>query len=182
MPETLFDNAASAGIDSTAPLPHVDIFSDGSSRGNPGPGGYGSILRFVDAKGETHERELSAGYIETTNNRMELMGVIVALETLKTPCEVLVTTDSQYVVKAFTEKWLEGWASRGWKTSSRKPVKNTDLWKRLLAAMEPHRVSWTWVEGHAGHLENERCDALATSAADADCKLVDTGFEGAQQA
>nr|WP_297707809.1 ribonuclease HI [uncultured Butyrivibrio sp.] len=145
----------------------VEIYSDGSARGNPdGPGGYGTILRYVDAKGEVHEKELSAGYDKTTNNRMELMGAIVGLEALNRPCDVEMFTDSQYVVKAFNEKWLDSWIRNGWKTSGKKPVKNVELWKRLLEATKPHGVRWNWVKGHAGHSENERCDQLATTAAD----------------
>lgn len=155
---------------------HIEAFSDGSSRGNPGPGGYGSILRFVDSKGVVHEREFSCGYKRTTNNRMELMGVIVALEALKRPCDITFYTDSQYVVKAFNENWIAGWLKRGWVNSQKKPVKNVDLWKRLLAAKEPHRVTFEWVRGHNGHPENERCDALATAAADSGRLVEDKGF------
>ena len=144
----------------------VTLYSDGSSRGNPGPGGYGTILRYVDPKGNVHEREFSGGEKETTNNRMELMGVIVGLEALLKPCEVNVVTDSQYVAKAFTDHWIDGWIKRGWKTASKEPVKNRELWERLLKASQIHKVSYTWVKGHAGHPENERCDALATAAAD----------------
>ena len=156
----------------------VELYSDGSSRGNPGPGGYGTILRAVDAAGKVHERELSAGYRLTTNNRMELMGVIAGLEALKRPCTVQVITDSQYVAKAFTENWLKGWIARGWQTAAKKPVKNVDLWQRLLNAMRPHQVTFTWVKGHHGHAENERCDGLATAAADGSELLEDAGFPG----
>ena len=158
---------------------HVDIFTDGSSRGNPGPGGYGSILRFVDRNGCVHEKELSQGFRLTTNNRMELLGVIVALEALKSPCEVTLYSDSQYVVNAFNQHWVDGWLKRGWKNAKKEPVKNPDLWKRLLAAKEPHRMEFVWVKGHAGHPENERCDALATAAADGDDLAEDEGFAGA---
>ena len=154
----------------------VQLYSDGSSRGNPGPGGYGCILRAVDARGSVHEKELSQGYLLTTNNRMELMGVIAGLEALKFPCVVEVITDSQYVAKAFTEHWLENWVRRGWQTAAKKPVKNDDLWKRLYALTQRHDVSFTWVRGHAGHPENERCDELATAAADGLELLEDTGF------
>lgn len=155
---------------------HVDIFTDGSSRGNPGPGGYGAVLQFRDAAGTLHERELSGGFECTTNNRMELLGVIVALEALKRPCEVTLTTDSQYVVNAFNKHWVEGWLKRGWKNASKQPVKNVDLWKRLLEAMKPHKVEFAWVRGHAGHPQNERCDELATAAADSPNRSVDEGF------
>lgn len=159
-------------------MQHVEIYSDGSSRGNPGPGGYGTVLRFTDPKGGVHERELSQGYRETTNNRMELMGAIVGFEALKRPCSVEFYSDSQYVIKAFTDNWIAGWVRRGWKNSQKQPVKNVDLWKRLIAAVEPHEVSFNWVKGHAGHDENERCDALATAAADGDALVEDTGFAG----
>lgn len=145
----------------------VTIYTDGSARGNPdGPGGYGTILVYVDSKSVTHERELSAGYKKTTNNRMELMAAIAGLETLTKPCEVLIYSDSQYLVKAFNEHWLEGWMKKGWKRGQNEPVKNVDLWKRLLKAMEPHKVKYEWVRGHNGHPMNERCDVLATTAAD----------------
>lgn len=157
-------------------MPHVYLYSDGSARGNPGPGGYGTLLRYADAAGVVHERELSCGYAHTTNNRMELMGVIAGLETLKCPCEVRVVSDSQYVVRAFNDKWVDGWRARGWKNAQKKPVKNVDLWQRLLAAMEPHEVSFQWVHGHAGHPENERCDELATAAADSSDLCCDEGM------
>ena len=144
----------------------VTIYTDGSSRGNPGPGGYGAVLQFVDSTGKLHERELSQGYATTTNNRMELLGVIVALEALKRPCTVEVHSDSQYVVNAFNQHWVDGWLKRGWKNAKKEPVKNSDLWRRLLEAKKPHEVTFVWVKGHAGHPENERCDALATAAAD----------------
>lgn len=157
----------------------VDIFTDGSARGNPGPGGYGAVMRFVDGAGKVHEKELSQGYEHTTNNRMELMAVIAGLEALKRPCDVTLYSDSQYVVNAFNQHWVDGWLKRGWKNSQKQPVKNVDLWKRLLAAKEPHTVKFVWVKGHAGHAENERCDELATTAADNPaCHQQDTGFRG----
>ena len=135
------------------------------------------MLRYVDPAGGVHEREFSHGYRRTTNNRMELMGAIVGLEALRRPCTVAMVTDSQYVVNAFRQHWIAGWIKRGWKTASKQPVKNVDLWKRLLAAVEPHDVSWQWVKGHAGHPENERCDSLATAAADdREGRTEDTGF------
>lgn len=151
----------------------VELYSDGSSRGNPGPGGYGTVLRYTRPSGEVIEREYSQGYRRTTNNRMELMGVIVGLEALNRPCSVDVFTDSQYVVKAFNDHWIDGWLRRGWKNASKQPVKNVDLWKRLLAAAAPHDIAYHWVRGHAGHAENERCDALATAAADGDDLMED---------
>lgn len=146
----------------------VVIYTDGAARGNPdGPGGYGAILQYTDPQGVLHEKELSKGYKKTTNNRMELMGVIAALEALNRPCDVEVHSDSQYVVKAFNDHWIDGWVKRGWKKADKSPVLNVDLWQRLLKAMEPHHVTYIWVKGHAGHEENERCDHLATAAADA---------------
>lgn len=155
----------------------VMLYSDGSSRGNPGPGGYGAVLQYRNAEGKLFARELSQGYANTTNNRMELMGVIAGLEALNRPCEVEVHSDSQYVVNAFNQHWVEGWLKRGWKNAKKEPVKNKDLWLRLLKAKEPHAVTFHWVRGHAGHPENERCDELATAAADAPGKIEDAGFE-----
>ncbi len=152
----------------------VTIYTDGAARGNPhGPGGYGAVLEFVDGKGQLHTREYSAGYKKTTNNRMELMGVIVALEALNRPCMVDLYSDSKYVTDAFNQRWIEGWQKRGWKKADKQPVKNVDLWKRLLAAKEPHSVTFHWVKGHDGHPQNERCDELATSAADGDRLMED---------
>jgi ribonuclease HI len=139
-------------------MDHVEIFTDGACSGNPGPGGWGAILR---AKGK--EKELSGSEKQTTNNRMELMAVIGALEALKRPCRVTITTDSQYVMKGMTE-WLPGWKAKGWKTAAKKPVKNAELWQRLEQAISPHQVDWQWVRGHDGHEENERADRLAVAA------------------
>ncbi len=159
----------------------VTICTDGSSRSNPGPGGYGALLTYVDPTGKKHALELSGGYRRTTNNRMELLGVIMALEALNRPCEVDLYSDSQYVVHAFQQHWIGGWLKRGWKTSQEEPVKNVDLWKRLLAAAEPHTITWHWVKGHAGHPGNVRCDQLATEAADNKAAhLVDTVFEASE--
>ncbi len=139
-------------------MKHVEIFTDGACSGNPGPGGWGAILRYRGV-----EKELSGAEPETTNNRMELMAAIAALEALKEPVEVDLYTDSEYLKKGITE-WLPQWKARGWKTAAKKPVKNADLWQRLEAAMAPHKVRWHWVKGHAGHAENERADALAREA------------------
>ncbi|HJB91244.1 MAG TPA: ribonuclease HI [Candidatus Eisenbergiella merdigallinarum] len=160
-------------------MQEVTLYTDGSARGNPeGPGGYGAILQFVDSGGNLHEKEMSAGYRKTTNNRMELMAVIAGLEALTRPCRVTVVSDSQYVTNAFLKGWLESWQKKNWKGASG-PVKNVDLWKRLLAAAQPHDLTFIWVKGHAGHPENERCDRLATSAADGTGLLVDEkGEEG----
>jgi ribonuclease HI len=148
----------------------VEIFTDGSCLGNPGPGGYGVILRY---KGR--EKELNQGYQNTTNNRMELLAAIIGLESLKEPCAVTLYTDSQYV-KQGIESWLANWKKRNWKTANRDDVKNKDLWQRLDAINQQHKVTWRWVKGHAGHAENERCDELARSAASGKNLLVDSGF------
>ena len=154
----------------------VKIYTDGAARGNPdGPGGYGTVLEYVDTKGQLHVKELSCGYVKTTNNRMELMAVIAGLEALNRPCTVEVYSDSQYVVNAFNQHWVEGWIKKNWKRGKNEPVKNVDLWKRLLEAARPHQLTFTWVKGHDGHPENERCDQLATSAADGDELLPDPG-------
>ena len=157
----------------------VIIYTDGSSRGNPGPGGYGAILSYTDKNGTEHIREYSAGYECTTNNRMELLAAIVGLEALIRPCRVTLYSDSQYLVKAINEHWLDGWVKKGWKRGKNEPVKNVDLWKRLLEAMKPHEVTYVWVKGHNGHPQNERCDALATAAADGDNRMIDIGLEEA---
>lgn len=134
----------------------VEIFTDGACSGNPGPGGYGAVLRY-----EGHEKELSGGEAQTTNNRMELTAVIVALEALKFPCKVILTTDSKYVVDGIEKGWAQSWRANGWKKKDKKPALNPDLWGRLLDLLEIHKVEFNWVKGHAGHPENERCDALA---------------------
>ena len=144
-----------------AELPEVEIFTDGACKGNPGPGGWGAILR---SNGK--ERELSGGESPTTNNRMELMAAIEALKALKRPCHVQLYTDSVYVRDGIT-KWIHGWRRNGWRTSDKKPVKNAELWQALLDATAPHRIDWHWVKGHAGHPENERADALACAEAEA---------------
>ncbi len=138
----------------------VVIFTDGACRGNPGNGGWGAILRYGD-----HERELYGAEHDTTNNRMELMAAIQALEALKRPCDVVLSTDSEYLRRGITE-WLPQWKRRGWKTADKKPVKNQDLWERLERAAQPHRVQWEWVRGHSGHPENERADRLANRGID----------------
>ena len=138
--------------------PHVIIHTDGACSGNPGPGGWGAILTFGD-----HEKELKGSEPHTTNNRMELMAAISALEALRRPCTVDLHTDSKYLQDGIS-KWIHVWKRNGWRTADKKPVKNTDLWQRLDAAMQPHKVRWHWVEGHAGHELNERADRLAVSA------------------
>lgn len=155
----------------------VQIFTDGAARGNPdGPGGYGVVLQFVDKEGVLHEKELSAGYQKTTNNRMELMAAIAGLEALNRPCQVELYSDSKYLVDAFNQHWIDSWIKKNWVNSQKKPVKNPDLWKRLLKAKEPHLVKFIWVKGHDGHPQNERCDELATAAADGDDLIEDVGM------
>ena len=134
------------------------IFTDGACRGNPGPGGWGALLKYGDTK-----KELSGGELETTNNRMEMMAAIRALESLNRPIQVELYTDSVYVKDGIT-KWIHGWKARNWKTSNKKPVKNIDLWRRLERAMEPHLIDWHWIKGHAGHADNELVDELARNA------------------
>ena len=154
----------------------VDLFSDGSSRGNPGPGGYGTVLRFTDSAGQLHEKELSCGFLQTTNNRMELLAAIVGLEALNRPCQVELYSDSKYLIDAFNQHWIEKWVANNWTRGKSNPVKNIDLWKRLLKAKESHQVTFIWVKGHAGHPLNERCDKLATSAADGKNLMDDPGI------
>jgi len=139
----------------------IEIFTDGACSGNPGAGGYGVILRYG-----TYEKELSGGESHTTNNRMELMGVIAGLSALKEPCDVTLTTDSKYVVDSITLGWVYGWKKRGWIKSDKKPALNSDLWEKLLSLLEIHKVKFVWVKGHAGHPENERCDQLAVAQRD----------------
>lgn len=137
---------------------YIEIFTDGACSGNPGPGGWGAILRYGN-----REKELSGGEKDTTNNRMELTAVIMALEALKEPCIVKLTTDSKYVCDAINQNWVYSWQKNGWKKADKKPALNVDLWERLLPLLEIHEVTFCWVKGHAGHMENERCDALAVA-------------------
>ena len=144
-------------------MAQVEIFTDGACSGNPGPGGWGAVLRCED-----HEKELSGGEAETTNNRMELTAVIAALSALKRPCKVTLTTDSKYVVDSITKGWAKKWQANGWRKPDKKPALNTDLWEKLLTLLEVHDVQFVWVKGHAGHPENERCDTLAV----AECQKI----------
>ncbi len=155
----------------------VQAYTDGSSLGNPGPGGFGAILTFVDSNDVEHVREISQGYQLTTNSRMEIMGVLAVLKALKQPCEVTITSDSKYVVDAFEKKWLDSWSKRGWKKADKKPVLNQDLWKQIIKLRDEHFVHMKWVKGHAGHPMNERCDELARTAASKDDLLVDEGYK-----
>ncbi|RHT40066.1 ribonuclease HI [Firmicutes bacterium AM31-12AC] len=157
---------------------HIKLYTDGAARGNPdGPGGYGAVLEYVDTKGQLHIKELSQGYKKTTNNRMELMAVISGLEALNRPCQVDVYSDSKYVVDAFNQHWVDSWIKKNWKRGKNEPVKNVDLWKRLMAVKARHDVTFHWVKGHDGHLQNERCDELATTAADGNALIVDEGLD-----
>ena len=152
-------------------MKHVDIYTDGSCRGNPGVGGWGAVLVYG-----TRQKELSGGEAQTTNNRMELTAVIEALSALKEPCEVTLTSDSKYVIDALDQGWARGWKQRGWKKADKSPALNPDLWERLLQLIDYHNVTTVWVKGHAGHPYNERCDQLATDFADkikAELKLLE---------
>lgn len=150
----------------------VNVYTDGACRGNPGKGGYGTVLEYNGA-----EKEFSAGYRLTTNNRMELMAAIAGLSALKEPCAVDLYSDSKYLVDAITRGWVLSWKKNGWRKSDKKPALNKDLWERLLELISVHRVNFIWVKGHAGHPYNERCDTLATSAADGAALLIDEIFE-----
>ena len=141
----------------------IEMFTDGACKGNPGPGGWGAILRH-EVNGRDAEKELSGSEAQTTNNRMELTAVLKGLAALKSPCHVKLHTDSRYVIDGIT-KWVHGWQKNGWRTADKKPVKNEDLWRELVLTVKPHRIDWIWVKGHAGHVENERVDKLASDAA-----------------
>jgi len=154
---------------------YVEMYTDGACSGNPGAGGYGTILRYQDKSGTWHEKELTAGYKMTTNNRMELLAVIVGLEALKCPCKVKITSDSKYFIDAFEKNWIESWQRNNWRNASKKPVKNDDLWRRLLVAMKPHDIDLNWVKGHNGHEFNERCDRLAVQSSKSE-NLLDDNF------
>ena len=157
-------------------MPDVTIYTDGAARGNPnGPGGYGAIVRYEDASGKVFEREYSAGFAVTTNNRMELMAAIVALENLKVPCRVTLYSDSKYLVDAYEQGWVWYWRTHAWRNKQGDAVKNAELWQRLLEQTDRHEVTFSWVKGHNGHAENERCDELATTAADGEELYVDDG-------
>lgn len=150
----------------------VDVYTDGSCLGNPGPGGYGIVLRYGK-----HEKELSRGFRLTTNNRMELMAAVVALDSLKRRCHIDLYTDSEYVRQGIT-KWIHGWKQKGWRTAAKQPVKNQDLWQALDNAIARHEIKWHWVKGHSGHVQNERCDELARSAAERGPHDEDHGYQG----
>lgn len=156
----------------------IKIYTDGACSGNPGKGGYGTILIAEDDNGKVHKKEITQGFEVTTNNRMELLAAIVGLEALKKPCDVELTSDSKYLVDAFNQKWVDGWVKKGWKGANKQPVKNQDLWKRLLVAKKNHNVKFIWVKGHNGHEFNERCDEMAVASANGENLLTDTGFTG----
>ena len=154
---------------SMAQLKQLHIYTDGSCLGNPGPGGYGIVMKY-----KNKIKELSAGYELTTNNRMELLAPIIALEALYDDCQIILVSDSQYMRQGITQ-WIYNWKRRNWLTSTREPVKNVDLWKRLDKVSQRHKIDWRWVKGHAGHIENERCDELARRSAN-EPKLIDQGY------
>ena len=149
----------------------ITMYTDGACSGNPGPGGWGTVLMYGDVK-----KELSGFMPETTNNRMEVFAAIQGFSALKQPCSVTLYSDSAYLVNAFNQHWIDGWMKKGWKRGKNEQVKNVDLWKRLLKAKEPHHVTFIWVKGHDGHPQNERCDTLATTAADGHDLIVDEGI------
>ena len=154
----------------------IKIYTDGACSGNPGRGGYGTILIAEDDNGTVHKKEITEGFKVTTNNRMELLAAIVGLEALKKPCDVELTSDSKYLVDAFNQKWEDGWIKKCWKGANKQPVKNKDLWQRLLKAKEPHQAKLIWVKGHNGHEFNERCDEMAVASANSENLLDDKGF------
>jgi ribonuclease HI len=171
----MYSFCLSGGLSSgeSAALNRVIIHTDGGCKGNPGPGGYGAIL--VAGR---HRKELSAGFRHTTNNRMELRAAIAALELLRQPCEITLHSDSKYLIDAMTKNWIGGWQKRSWQTADKKPVKNKDLWMRLVTVASAHKIDWRWVKGHAGHVDNERCDELANIAVAGPHLQEDVGFLG----
>lgn len=156
--------------------PKVEVYTDGACSGNPGKGGYGIVLRYKKSNGDYVTKEISEGFETTTNNRMELLAPIVALETLNKPCDVVLTSDSKYLIDAIEKKWLDGWEKNNWRNASKQPVKNKDLWLRLINAMEKHSIKFVWVKGHAGHEFNEICDKLAVDAYNRDNLSIDEGY------
>lgn len=153
-------------------MKHVTIYTDGSSRGNPGPGGFGCLLIY-----NNQQREISGGFAKTTNNRMEIMAALRGIESLKEPCEVTLYSDSKYLIDTMAKGWIHGWKKKGWSRGPNKPLKNIDLWQRMSQTIQGHKIQWKWVKGHAGHAENERCDELATAAADRRGNPADEGFK-----
>ena len=145
-------------------MKHVDIWTDGASKGNPGPGGYGIVLKYEDKNGKVYRKEIKEAFESTTNNRMEVLSAIVALKELKDPCDVTLTSDSQYLVKAFNERWVDSWIKKDFRRGKTDEVKNIDLWEELIPLTKKHKVTFVWVKGHADNIENERCDELANEA------------------
>ena len=156
--------------------PNVSIYTDGACANNPGKGGYGIVLMYQDKNGATHQKNLSKGFELTTNNRMELLAVIDALDSLKTSCNIKLYSDSKYVVDAINQNWLDGWVQKNWKLGTKNPVKNIDLWKRLISSMSNHNIEFIWVKGHASNEFNNLCDKLAVEARSKDNLLIDDGF------
>lgn len=169
----LFKPCASVDYLRMKKKPHVELFADGACSGNPGPGGYGTILKMGE-----HTKEFSGGYNNTTNNRMEILGVIIGLEGLKQPCRVRIVSDSQYVVNSISKGWVFSWQKNNWKKADKKRAENVDLWERLLPLLELHECEFEWIRGHNGHPENERCDELAVTAYKAGNLPKDPGYEG----
>ena len=156
--------------------PIVEIYTDGACANNPGAGGYGIVMMYQDNKGTMHKKEFSKGFNLTTNNRMELMAVVDALNILKKPCKIKLYSDSKYVIDAINQKWLDSWQEKNWKLNTKNPVKNIDLWKKFLTAQKPHEIEFIWVKGHASNKYNEICDKLAVSARNQDNLEIDENF------
>ena len=159
-------------------MPAIEIYTDGACSSNPGPGGYGIVMLYKDKNGITHQKEFSKGFKNTTNNRMELLAVIDALNLVKMPCKISLYSDSKYVIDAINQKWLESWQEKNWKIHSKNPVKNIDLWKKYLSARKRHQINYFWVKGHASNKYNELCDKLAVSARNSSNLEIDEGYKG----
>lgn len=157
--------------------PKIKIYTDGACQNNPGKGGYGIVMRYIDQKGNIHQKEFSKGFLKTTNNRMELLAVIDALNILKKPCEIELYSDSKYVVDAINQKWLDSWIKKNWKLNTTNPTKNIDLWKKYLEASKIHDIKFIWVKGHAQNEFNNLCDKLAVEARSKDTLETDDGFK-----
>ena len=157
--------------------PKIKIYTDGACQNNPGKGGYGIVMRYIDQKGNVHQKEFSKGFLKTTNNRMELLAVIDALNILKKPCEIELYSDSKYVVDAINQKWLDSWIKKNWKLNTTNPTKNIDLWKKYLEASKAHDIKFIWVKGHAQNEFNNLCDKLAVEARSKDILETDDGFK-----
>ena len=159
-------------------MPNIEIYTDGACSSNPGEGGYGIVMLYKDKNGTIHQKEFSKGFLCTTNNRMELMAVIDALNLLKKPCKISLYSDSKYVVDAINQKWIDSWQEKNWKINSKNPVKNIDLWKKYLTAQKPHKITFFWVKGHASNKYNELCDKLAVKARSMGNLEKDLGYSG----